>query len=81
MKREKAIEILGSEASQQAIEAGKLWGKQEAELYRDQNEGKELPDWTLGTWLGELPFEAGEEKQDAYETLLDLAARDAWNAE
>lgn len=79
MTREQAIEILTSEEAAAAIAEGTSWGEQEAELWRDQHPGRDLSDWTPGTYAGKFPFSDDETKRDAYELLLDLAARDAWN--
>lgn len=79
MTKEQAILILGDEVANVAISEGTAWGEQEAEVWRDQHPSRDLPNWTPGKYAGKLPFPNDDTKRDAYETLLDLAAKDAWN--
>lgn len=78
MTREEAIALLDTEFVDQATNAGKIWGRDEFELWCDQHDDAHIPEWTLGTWSGHLPFGDNEDLHDAYESLLDLAARDEW---
>lgn len=58
---------------------GELWGNREFREFRDQNSGKQFPEWTLGEWAGSFPRSLPKELQDAYELVVDFAARDEWN--
>ena len=79
MTRKQAIKMLGIEVASQAATIGEEWGKQEVELYLDQNEGKELSNWTMGEYAEFLPTLTVEEA-DAYRLLIDCAAKDVWNS-
>lgn len=55
----------------------------------DDGEGEEgplpsHPEWTMGTWCGDLPFDRDNDDEvelaEAYEKVLDCAARDAWDS-
>lgn len=76
MTIEQAEAILTEEQIEQARRIGKEWGYAEADLWRDQNPEKGLPEWSMGTYCGDLP-DSGEIKE-AYELVLDCAARDEW---
>ena len=78
LRQQQAIETLGDTLAQQAIEVGTEWGTHEAQAWREQDGDRQMPEWTMGTYQGRIPVE--DDKRDAYELLLDLAARDAWNA-
>lgn len=78
MTREQAIEILTADEAAAAIAEGTVWGEQEAELWREQYFGRNLPAWIFGTYAGRLPGQ-DDTKREAYTTLVELAAQDAWN--
>lgn len=71
---------LTAEQVAEAEAAGKAWGEAEVELWRDQHEGEsDLPDWTMGTYCGRIDID-DPDAREAYDYVLDCAARDAWNA-
>lgn len=79
MTREQAVKLLSADEAAAAIEEGTLWGRQEAELWQEQYFGRNLPPWIFGTYAGRLPGWGDDAKREAYATLVELAAQDAWN--
>ena len=76
---------LSDEIRIEAEELGREWGAEEVECYRDQNPGRVLPGWTMGTYNGRLPGVTSRYEQyelaDAVDLVIDRAARDVWNDE
>ncbi len=64
---------------QNAIEAGRAWGEQEIEAWRDSHDGASMesaPAWTRGTYCGELPHDGTRE---LIEAVIDIEAERVWN--
>lgn len=80
MTRDKAESLLTAEDIAAAREHGKEWGAMEYEVWCDQHENEDAPGWTMGTYAGPLPFARDDERAEAYETILDFAAMNAWEA-
>lgn len=95
MNLETAKSKLTAEQIGEAVAIGRDWGFLEADLWRDQHsesamilidnfeaeESDELPhhpEWQMGTYAGRIDI-ADSEVRDAYEYVIDCAARDAWN--
>ena len=66
--------MLTNEQKIEATERGAGWGKQEAELAADQGIA---PAWQNGRYCGWLPD--GDDR-DEYETMVDQAAKAAYEA-
>jgi hypothetical protein len=78
MTYDQVTEILTAEELADANANGELWGECEAENYHLAHENLErLPEWTLGTYCGDLDH-VREEAREAYELALDYAAREEW---
>lgn len=76
-------ESLTGEMIAECEEIGTAWGEQEVEAFRDQNDGRMPPEWTLGTYCGPLPGGVpmnGSALAIALENAIDRAAREVWNA-
>ena len=68
------------EAMQEILEAGRAWGAQEVEAWRDSHDdGTLMPDWTRGTYCSDLPGTPGETLHDMFQALIDLEAERVWN--
>lgn len=78
MTNEQAKKLLTAEQLETARTEGKEWGYAEADLWRDQNPDRELPEWSMGTYCGKIDI-ADEQAHEAYELVLENAARDEWN--
>jgi hypothetical protein len=68
-------------AVQEALDAGRAWGEQKVELYKDQHDGAmaNASAWTRGMYCGDLPGVAGETLHDTLEAIIDLEAERIWN--
>jgi hypothetical protein len=78
---------LTAEVIAEAQAIGAAWGAEEASLWRDQHESSDLPEWTNGTYCGEIPNDPGPADEDyrheyrnAVERVIDAAAKAAWDA-
>ena len=75
--------LLTAEQIAHATAAGKAWGEVEVECWCDQHgDMSRAPEWTCGTWSGHNPLGCPSESEAAreYESVLDAAARDVWEA-
>lgn len=83
MTSEQARTILTADQIAEAEAAGKAWGEMEVECWKDQHDGSfdRAPEWVMGNWCGENPLgsPADSEAADAYDLIVDLAAREVWN--
>ena len=75
------------ELANEARTIGKAWGEQEAELWRDEYPGRELPEWSRGQYAGQYPGGPYDDEQDdqrdledALDIIIDRAAEEEWNA-
>lgn len=76
-------ESLTGEMIAECKNIGTSWGEQEVEAFRDQNNARRMPEWTLGTYCGPLPGNVpmnGSALAVALEDAIDRAAREVWNA-
>lgn len=84
MTLERAESLLTVDQLESARAAGSAWGEQEVECWRDQHDGAmdRAQEWTLGNWCGENPLgnPADSEVADAYDLVVDFAAREVWEA-
>jgi hypothetical protein len=65
--------MLSEKMKKEAAERGAEWGRQEAQLVRDQGIA---PAWTNGRYCGEFP----ENDREEHEAILDAAAKAAYDA-
>ena len=84
MNIETAKSRLTEDQFAKAIKEGRQWGALEADLWFHNNEGPtERPEWTMGTWCGNpndlVETKLNEDESDAFDFVVDYAARDAWN--
>jgi hypothetical protein len=72
-----------NEQRARTMEIGTVWGEQEVELFHDQHDdGALMPEWTRGTYCGDLPDGVkmdGSELAIELEDAIDNAAKTVWD--
>jgi hypothetical protein len=79
--------MLSEEIKKDAAKLGAEWGREEAGLQLEavhDGHKRKAAEWTMGTWCGPIPFDrrddATADLADEYESILDRAAKAAYDA-